>query len=66
MSTVIYYDRKKEKEERYKKLIGQQDIKNFFAKKPYIRQNNTDTTGEDTLDRTEDIVDKEEDIEQKS
>eukprot|EP00347_Sterkiella_histriomuscorum_P000280 403376484 len=32
VSAVIYHERKKEKEDRYKKLIGQQDIKNFFGK----------------------------------
>jgi hypothetical protein len=26
--------KRREKEERYKKLIGQKDISNFFAKKP--------------------------------
>ena len=33
LSAMLYHERKKDKEERYKKLIGQQDIKNFFVKK---------------------------------
>jgi hypothetical protein len=31
-STALYYQRKLEKEERFKKIIGQQNISNFFTK----------------------------------
>lgn len=30
LSTMLYYEKKKEQEERYKKIIGQRDISSFF------------------------------------